>query len=228
MTRSNQQGGIFLGLILGLVLGLAAALGVAMYVAKVPVPFVNKSATRDASRDATEAERNRNWDPNALLRGRSAGLPDGSAEAGGAIIPTPEPAATPMPDAADDAPVLARPIPPPAEAQPGAPATRAAGAPSADPLGDLVAARTTAPPASVDPFAYFVQAGAFRSLTDADAQRARLSLLGVEARISEREQAGRTVYRVRVGPFQNQDAAERVKERLVNNSFDAALVRVQR
>jgi cell division protein FtsN len=33
-------------------------------------------------------------------------------------------------------------------------------------------------------------------------------MMGV-ARVSEREQAGRTVYRVRVGPFQNRDAAER-------------------
>ncbi|MCO5117895.1 MAG: SPOR domain-containing protein, partial [Burkholderiaceae bacterium] len=78
------------------------------------------------------------------------------------------------------------------------------------------------------PFTYFVQAGAFRAQADADAQRARLSLMGVEARVSEREQAGRTVYRVRVGPFQNRDAADRVKARLDDNGMEAALVRVQR
>ncbi|MCB2070411.1 MAG: SPOR domain-containing protein, partial [Ottowia sp.] len=53
-----------------------------------------------------------------------------------------------------------------------------------------------------------------------------MSLIGVEARVTEREQAGRTVYRVRVGPFQNKDAADRVKERLAGNGLDAALVRV--
>jgi cell division protein FtsN len=52
--------------------------------------------------------------------------------------------------------------------------------------------------------------------------------MGVEARVTEREQAGRTVYRVRVGPFQNKDAADRVKDRLDGNGFDSALVRVQR
>ena len=82
--------------------------------------------------------------------------------------------------------------------------------------------------ATADPFTYFVQAGAFRTSDDADAQRARLSLMGVEARVTEREQAGRTVYRVRVGPFQNKDAADRVKGRLDGNGFDSALVRVQR
>lgn len=106
---------------------------------------------------------------------------------------------------------------------------------SSDPLGDLAAARAgsssanTAPAAGgADPFTYFVQAGAFRTSDDADAQRARLSLMGVEARVTEREQAGRTVYRVRVGPFQNKDAADRVKGRLDGNGFDSALVRVQR
>jgi cell division protein FtsN len=96
-------------------------------------------------------------------------------------------------------------------------------------LGDFAAARSgTAAAAPVDPFAYFVQAGAFRAPEDAEAQRARLSLMGVEARVSEREQAGRTVYRVRVGPLQNKDAADRVKERLDASGFEAALVRVQR
>ena len=37
---------------------------------------------------------------------------------------------------------------------------------------------------------------------DAEQQRAKLAMLGVEARLTEREQAGRTVYRVRVGPFE--------------------------
>ncbi|HRL68416.1 MAG TPA: SPOR domain-containing protein, partial [Ottowia sp.] len=102
-------------------------------------------------------------------------------------------------------------------------------APSNDPLGELAAARAgTATAPAADPFTYFVQAGAFRTQEDADGQRARLSLMGVEARVTEREQAGRTVYRVRVGPFQNKDAADRVKDRLDGNGFDSALVRVQR
>lgn len=234
MNPSKQHGGIFLGLIIGLVLGLAAALGVAIYVAKVPVPFVNKSATRNASQDAAEAERNRHWDPNALLRSNKNGQ-----STGGVVAPQPPPALippqpeSPVAAAEPSAPAQTRPVPAPAEVKPHAPspATATARPAAADPLGELMAARASRPepkPAAADPFAYFVQAGAFRSLTDADAQRARLSLMGVEARISEREQAGRTVYRVRVGPFQNQDAAERVKQRLNENSFDAALVRVQR
>lgn len=233
MTRSRQRGGTFLGLILGAMIGLAVALAVAIYVAKVPVPFLNKGAMRTNHQDAAEAEKNRDWDPNAALRGRGAA--NAPPAGGGTVAPAPVPA--PIPAPAEVAAPATRPVPPPAEVQRQAPATaetRTPGRPpgtSSDPLGELAAARAGLPPpvtAPADPFAYFVQAGAFRAAQEADAQRARLSLLGVEARVSEREQAGRTVYRVRVGPLQNRDAAERVRERLEQNGFDAALVRVQR
>ena len=56
-------------------------------------------------------------------------------------------------------------------------------------------------------------------------RRARKDILRA---ITEREQNGRNVFRVRVGPFQNRDAADRIKARLDDNGFDAALVRVQK
>src|SRR3990167_5477866 len=62
-----QRGGFVMGLIVGLMVGLAVALGVALYVTKVPVPFVNKVPQRTAEQDAAEAEKNKNWDPNAGL-----------------------------------------------------------------------------------------------------------------------------------------------------------------
>jgi hypothetical protein len=77
-------------------------------------------------------------------------------------------------------------------------------------------------------FLYFVQAGAFRTTDDAEAQRAKLSLMGVEAKVTEREQAGRTVYRVRAGPFSKKDDADRLKDRLDGGGLESALVRVQR
>jgi cell division protein FtsN len=53
-------------------------------------------------------------------------------------------------------------------------------------------------------------------------------LLGVDARVTEREQSGRTVYRVRLGPFDSKDAADRAKERMDSSGVEATLVRVQR
>lgn len=95
-------------------------------------------------------------------------------------------------------------------------------------VGDLARARSAAA-GGVDPFTYFVQVGAYRTAGDAEAQRARkLSLGGVEARVSEREQNGRTVFRVRVGPFDKRDDAELTKEKLDGLGIETALVRVQR
>ncbi|MCX7233936.1 MAG: SPOR domain-containing protein, partial [Burkholderiales bacterium] len=108
---------------------------------------------------------------------------------------------------------------------------------SADPLGDLARAKTAAPtaapaigaaPSTLEPFVYFVQVGAFRSADEAEALRARLSLSGVETRVTEREQSGRMVHRVRVGPFERREEAERTKDKLEPTGLETALVRVQR
>ncbi len=75
---------------------------------------------------------------------------------------------------------------------------------------------------------YFAQAGAFTRADDAEAQRAKLALLGLDAKLSEREQAGRTVYRVRVGPFEARAQADAAIERLQAAGVDSTLVRVER
>jgi cell division protein FtsN len=82
--------------------------------------------------------------------------------------------------------------------------------------------------AGADPFLYFIQAGAFRTPEDAEAQRAKLSLIGLEAKVTEREQSGRTVYRVRIGPFDRKEEADKQKERLEAGGVETALVRQQR
>lgn len=216
--KKKQTGGTIIGFILGVLVGLGGALAVAVYVTKVPVPFLNKGGGRSADQDAAEAQKNKNWDPNALLQGKNPARPAASAAsaaAAAASVPAPAAEAT-----ATRAPA-SKPIT--ADAKPGA-KTDAKSAPSADPLGDLAKAKS----ATVDPFDYFVQAGAFPSQAGADAQRAKLAMLGWEARISEREQNGRTVYRVRVGPFGKRDDAEQLKEKLEGAGVESALVRVQR
>jgi cell division protein FtsN len=46
--------------------------------------------------------------------------------------------------------------------------------------------------------------------------------------VSEREQSGRAVFRVRVGPFEKREDADKAKEKLDGAGMDTALVRVQR
>lgn len=215
---NTQRGGTLLGLIIGALIGLGAALAVAVYITKVPVPFMNKSQARNPDSDAAEAKKNKDWNPNAPLAGKNQ----------------PKPAPTPVPPQASGE-VSSAAVPDPAtqpKAAASAPAKAAAAkpAPAADPLGDLAKAKveglSTGP--GVDPFSYFIQAGAFRTPEDAEQQRAKLLLLGMQAKVTEREQAGRTVYRVRLGPFDKKEDADKAKERLDNNSIETALVRVQR
>ena len=207
----SQRGGTLLGFVLGLVIGLIIALGVAMYVTKVPMPFSNKNQSRSADQDAVEAEKNKDWNPNGAIQSKPV-----------------------TPEAPTDATAAN-----PAAATAGVP-NPGAGAPTPAVTADPLAAAASAPPpaatpqpankapATNDPFTYFVQAGAFKSAADADAQKAKLSMMGIEAKVSEREQAGRAIFRVRSGPFDDKDQAEKIKARLDASGMDAALVRVQR
>ena len=221
--KRQQRGGTIIGFILGVLVGLGLALAVAIYVTKVPIPFVNKNQAATPEQDAAEARKNRNWDPNAPLGGKNPARPP-------QVVPgmqPPPPAATPTTPGTATAPVTGSPQAPAVTGGPGnapAPATKSAG--SSDPLGDL--AKAKAGSATADPFIYFVQAGAFRTADDAESQRAKLSLMGVEAKVTEREQSGRTVFRVRAGPFERKEDADRMKERLEAAGNEAAIVRVQR
>lgn len=249
--RPQQHGGTLLGIVLGALVGLGAALAVAVYVTKVPVPFMIKSQPRNPDGDAVEAQRNKDWNPNAPLAGKSPPIKPAAAAA--SVVGGSSPDTIGLPDAPAAVPVAtasaasAPSAPSAAAAAVIAKANAAAAAAAAqeaaaakklatDPLGDLAAARvrppveaTALPPITgSDPFNYFIQAGAFRTVEDAEQQRARLLLLGVQAKVTEREQSGRTVYRVRLGPFDKKEEADKVKERLDNNSIETALVRVQR
>jgi cell division protein FtsN len=220
IARQTQRGGFVMGLVVGLLLGLALALGVALYVTKVPVPFVNKVNQRTAEQDAAEIEKNKNWDPNGPLQAKPGARP---GVIGGAVgLPAvPPPPGTPG--------VVAAPVGGPALA---ASAPAVAGRTGADAAASAVVAKVAPPPAStkpgVDPFTYLVQAGAYARTEDAEQQRAKLAMLGYEARLTEREQSGRTMYRVRIGPFDKKTDAEAAREKLTGAGVDAAVVTVQK
>ena len=226
--KTTQRGGFVMGLIVGLLIGLALALGVALYVTKVPVPFVNKVPQRTPEQDAAEVEKNKNWDPNSPLYGKNPARPNTSASG----VVSPAPGATP--------PAVAAPASTPASA---AVARTSAPATARDPaaiLGDKPTAAAAEPAASkparsataanpvTDPFTYFVQAGAYSRTEEAEQQRAKLAMIGMESRLTERDQAGRIVYRVRLGPFDRKEDADAAKDKLDGAGIEAALVRVQR
>lgn len=234
--QHKQQGGTAIGFILGLIVGMGAALGVAVYVTKVPVPFVTKGGLRSQEQDAAEAQKNRNWNPNQGLQSKNAPPPaevsPGAVPAGQANADAPAPSeALPAKTAPQktegkaeaklDTKTEAK-----AEAKTDTKAEGKAQNPAAgDPLGDFAKAKATAAPAA-DTYEYYVQAGAFNIEPDADAQRAKLAMLGWQARVSENKKEGRSVFRVRVGPFAKRDDAAQLKDKLDAAGVPSNLVRV--
>ena len=73
-----------------------------------------------------------------------------------------------------------------------------------------------------------MQAGAYGSQAEAEQQRAKLAIMGLEAHLQEREVNGRTMYRVRLGPFAQREQAEDVRVKLQGAGIESALVRVQK
>jgi cell division protein FtsN len=197
-TNHRDFGGTFTGLLIGFVIGLGLALALAVYVTKVPVPFLNKTQTRSADQDAVEAKKNKDWDPNSALYGKNPAK-------------GPEVSTSPDNTAAPNASTV-----PKTEVK----------ADTSDPLADLVKSKNA--DAAAEPFHYFVQVGAFNKADDAERQKAQLALNGWEAQLSERDQGGNLVYRVRLGPFLNRDQAEEMRKKLEDKGTSSILVKAQR
>ena len=243
-STARQRGGTFLGLVLGVLIGLFAALAVAVYVTKVPIPFSKRNNTVMGSIEQEQAK-NQDWDPNAPLAGKkstsvrtNAEIAAAQAEAGSTTtsktgkidLNAPNEAAAAAATEAK-AKVVLKPSPKPA-----------LNPDSDDPLADLLKSKVAVAPSpkplvlqgdlssavTAEPFIYYVQIGAFVNNEEAESQRAKAAMAGFDARVSEREQAGRQVFRVRLGPFDSKDLADRTKASVQANGLDAALVRVQR
>ncbi|MFB1016855.1 MAG: SPOR domain-containing protein [Burkholderiaceae bacterium] len=217
----KQAGGTALGLVLGILIGLAGALAVAVYVTKVPVPFVDRGVSGTPGQDAEEAKKNQNWDPNGLLGGVSK--PSN-------MVPL-EPVAVPQTLEDGDSPLEAPAV-------------------SSDPLGDLARAKMAGDDVSVSsrvestatpkaPVAaavmgtdtkmnFYVQAGAFATVDEAESQRARLAIMGVDVRVSTTVLDGKTLHRVRSGPYRDRDDANGVRERLKQAGVTSSLVAIRR
>jgi cell division septation protein DedD len=141
----------------------------------------------------------------------SATRPDpaiATAPAVGALArPVPPPAATSAPAPSDPAPVAA--VAPPATAAPPAPRTAApAAVPKVNP--EVRHTERTPPPGS----GWAVQLGVFGQRDNADRLVRDLRSRGFEAFVSPVSRPGSTLYRVRVGPEHDRDAAEQLARRL--------------
>lgn len=219
----KQRGGTFLGIIIGLVIGLGIALAVAVVINKSPVPFTTKMLKQEKTASATSGQVT---DPNKPLYPNKppAAQKDFIKEAEKTLPPSAP--ADKKSAAKAEAPQQAT---PPVTAIDPAKKAAAKDGQSADAKSSdsKDGAKETAAKDDTK-WQYYLQAGAFRQPNDAEATRAKLALLGVEAQISERQSENGTLYRVRIGPFAQLDAMTRVRGKLSDNGVDAAVVRTYR
>ncbi|MEZ2719890.1 SPOR domain-containing protein [Paenalcaligenes hominis] len=218
-SAKSKSGGMLSGIVIGLVIGLAAAVAVALYVTQAPMPFMDK-ASREIEQILLPDVRHAP-DPNIGLYGSAPALEGplfGGKEA----------------QIAEQLGSLRAPATP-------APTTPLPTAPEPDSLGNLIAqlpnpntapaptvtapAKKAAPQTATAATTYYLQAGAFRSASDAEAMRARILLLGMDATVQSAPYNDGTINRVRVGPFSGLDDMNKARSVLGREKIETSVVR---
>lgn len=208
-AQRRQQGNTLTGVIIGLIVGLAIAVAVALAITKGATPFTDKSGKLGKLAEPTPGQVS---DPNKPLYGNK----EAAREANKQLTDKPK-----APDVDPLAHVIAG-FKDPAELKAEVKAPAAAAAPHE--LARVVSAKTNADERVV----YFLQAGAFREVSDAENTRARLALLGFEAVISERNSDAGLLHRVRIGPYNQVESMNRARAKLIDSGVDVAIVRNQK
>jgi cell division protein FtsN len=229
-SRLNHP--LLLGIIIGLLLGIVISLAVALWLNRLSNPFVDKGKTvealpriappqpappTDATRAAQEASKAR---PAEKLAPPKVAEKEKPAEKGAKTAERPRfefYQILPGEKEAGGKEAGAPPKPAPASPAP-APAVAASGP------------RPGSSPTSPKPHSgevYWLQAGAFAEEREADNLKAKIALTGLEALVRPVSVPDRgTLYRVRLGPYQSLDDANRIKATLSQNGVGAAIIRV--
>jgi cell division protein FtsN len=221
-TLQRQHGNTLTGIIIGLIVGLAIAVAVALAITKGASPFTDKAVKSGRPADPAPGQAT---DPNKPMYGNREAAREANREL---TVKTQKASPSePAPARADPDPLgqAIAGMKDPGDTQarrPAAPAPAPATASAAPPVAAHAAA------ASGDGYIYYLQAGAFRELSDAEATRARLALLGFEAAISDRASDSGTLHRVRVGPYSQVESMNKARAKLLDSGVDVAIVRNQK
>lgn len=230
----RDAGGTLIGVFIGLVLGLGLAAGVAYYLMKSNGPFPAQGGAREAReavRDApkggkadTAAEKPR-FDFYKILPGveepkvqadtpksGDRAVVDQAKERGG-DKGTDKGAADKVAKAADKA----------AKSADKASESPKAADKAAEKAADKGNPDTTA---AKLPERFWLQAGSFATEADAENLKARLAFAGWQASVQQGTLPDKGVrYRVRLGPYDNTDELNRIRNDLTKNGFDVAVIK---
>lgn len=108
-----------------------------------------------------------------------------------------------------------------ASAAPAKPASQPQPAAAVDSDNALAASK----PASATP--YILQAGAFQASGDAESLKAKIAMLGLNARVESASINGKTMYRVRMGPYATATELADAKSKLGNGGLSAIPIKAK-
>ena len=210
---------LLLGMIIGLLLGIVISLAVALWLNRLNNPFLEKA---------------KQVEPVAKFAPPQGAPPAEAAKAAeqaakGKLPPDKGEKAAEKP--ADKAKAAERPRFEFYQILPGEKAAgekEAAPAPTAPRPPSMAGARqgTAITPKPHSGETYWLQAGAFTEEREADNLKARIALTGLEAAVRPVNVPDKgTLYRVRLGPYQSLDDANRIKNALSQNGVGAAIIR---
>jgi len=207
---SRQRGNTLTGVIIGLIVGLVIAVVVALAITKGSTPFTDKTGKQGKMAEPTAGQA---ADPNKPLYSNKEAALKANKEITGK-----KGSDDPLGDAV--AAMDTKPAPAAPAAAAAVPANTAAPAKPVE-----VKAAAEEPEEKV---IFFLQAGAFRDIDDAENTRAKLALLGFEAAISEKANDSGTLYRVRIGPFPQVETMNKARAKLIDSGIDVAIVKNQK
>ena len=103
--------------------------------------------------------------------------------------------------------------------------TTAAATPAAATQSPAITPDSTIRPAKEAP--YILQAGAFGASGDAETVKAKVALLGLSARVESAAIKGKTVYRVRMGPYATASELSEAKRKLASGGLPAMAIKAK-
>lgn len=228
----KSGGGTLFGLFIGLVIGVIAVAGVVWYINKAPLPFTTNGQQPKLSppiagkpvapttpevppvASAPVALPGKPGDPvpekprfdfYKILPGNAEAIPDPKPEEAKPVVSKPGETKAITTTPGEPKPADAKPVDSKAVAS--------------KPTESKVDKDNTLK----DPI--YLQAGSFASASEADNQKARLALLGAEARIQQVMLQDKVWYRVRIGPYHKMDDVNHLRADLARQGIEANVVR---
>ncbi|MEP6908070.1 MAG: SPOR domain-containing protein [Pseudoxanthomonas sp.] len=183
------------------------------------------ATSRPDPKDDDTAAKETQFDFYTLLPGKEVQMSDAELAASARAEQASEARAQKL--AADTAANASGNDPVPVDETQSVPATATAATPpkpAAVKEGATPAAATTV--ASADA-RYILQAGAFGASGDAESTKAKIALLGLSARVESAQIGGKTVYRVRMGPYGSASELAEAKKKLSSGGLPAMAIKAQ-